>query len=346
MVTKDAELSISELRELESEPKTFAQKLVGRVVSFLPFISAMLVILNYKLTPNFKEFTGADVNKPTNVWTVFIGVFALIFFIRAVTGLFNKRVYEKIRYNAPIYTAVFLLLLAYDWITLKKHLLPLPYFPWGDAILNAIISDRKILLQCVYHSLLLLFSGYFAGSIAGIVTGVAAGWSRTARYWIMPVLKVLGPIPSTTWLPIILIVASSLFGGSVFLIALGVWFPVAMTTMTGVLSIPKSNFEAARTFGASKRQMIFKVAIPAASPFIFQGLTQGMSLACTTLLVAEMMGVKAGLGWYINWQRGWGEFAKMYAAVIIICLTFFCVNELFNFAKRRLLRWKEGDDIL
>ena len=66
-----------------------------------------------------------------------------------------------------------------------------------------------------------------------------------------------------------------------------------------------------------------------------------MSIACTALLVAEMMGVEAGLGWYINRQRGWAEFAGMYGAVVIICVTFFAVNAVLDLTKRRVLRWKE-----
>jgi NitT/TauT family transport system permease protein len=175
---------------------------------------------------------------------------------------------------------------------------------------------------------------------AGILTGVAAGWSARVRYWVQPLVRVFGSVPPVTWLPIILVLASSLFGGAVFLIALAVWYPVATTTMNGVLSIPKVNFEAASTFGVSKFGMIFRIAIPASSPFIFQGLAQGMSIACTALLVAEMMGVEAGLGWYINWQRGWAEFAGMYAAVVIIAITFFIVNAGLNLLRNRVLRWK------
>jgi NitT/TauT family transport system permease protein len=363
--TRASELSIWELRQIEAKPKTAAGKAVDWLLRLLPLIVSLLIIAQYKFAPNFKEFKPLDKSKPTNLWVWFIGFFAAILLARVFISLFSllenvrfrgdknnsrwnrailfsKRTSQKLRRNAPIYTAVFILLFAYDWATLKTGRLPQPYFPWPDAILNAMISDRVILWKSVWHSLILLFIGYSSGGLAGLVTGIAAGWSEKARYWVWPVVKVLGPIPSTTWLPIILIVASSLFGGSVFLIALGVWYPVTMTTMTGVLNIPKSNFEAARTFGATKAALIFKVAIPASSPFIFQGLTQGMSIACTALLVAEMMGVEAGLGWYINWQRGWAEFAKMYAAVIIICLTFFLVNALFSFIKKRVLRWKEG----
>jgi len=264
----------------------------------------------------------------------------LVFTAWNIAAFFSKRASTGLRKKAPIITIALLILLLYDILTLTTGFLPQPFVPWFDAILNAIIRDRAILGRSVLHSLTLLFTGYGIGVAAGIVTGVAAGWSARVRYWVSPLVKVFGSIPPVTWLPIILILASSLFSGAVILIALAVWYPVTTTTMNGVLSIPKVNFEAASTFGVSSFGMIFKVALPASSPFIFQGLTQGMSIACTALLIAEMMGVEAGLGWYINWQRGWAEFAGMYAAVVIIAVTFFIVNAALNLIKRRALRWK------
>lgn len=155
-------------------------------------------------------------------------------------------------------------------------------------------------------------------------------------------MKLLGPIPSTTWLPIILTLASSLFKGSVFVIALGVWYPVTSATITGINNIEKSYFDVARTLGAKGSQLVFKIAIPSAIPNIFQGLIQGMSTACTALLVAEMLGVESGLGWYITWQKGWAEFAKMYGAIVLICITFTIVNIVLGKVKKRALRWQEG----
>lgn len=337
------QLTAQDLKQLEAKPKTFLQKVLDRAICFLPLMITLLVILQYKYAPNFKQFTSLDKSKPTDVYVWFIGIFAFVFLVRNIAAVFSKRQFEKLRESAPISSIVFLLFLIYDRATLKTGALPLPYFPWPDAILNAIIEDRVLLLKSVRHSLVLLFSGYSIGVITGLATGIGAGWSKKIRYWVQPLIRVLGPIPSTTWLPIILIIASSLFGGSVFLIALGVWYPVTLTTMNGVINIPKSYFEAAQTFGATNTRLLFKVALPAASPFIFQGLTQGMSIACTALLIAEMMGVEAGLGWYITWQRGWAEFAKMYAAVIIICVTFFTVTTGLNIVKQRVLRWKEGN---
>ena len=313
----------------------------NRVINFLPILVSILIILQYVFVPNFRNFTALDRNAPTNVFVWFMGFFVLIFTVWNIFAFFYKGANTSLLKRAPIITAALILLLAYDILTLTTGILPQPFVPWPDAILNAMIRDRVILARSVLHSLTLLFTGYGIGVVAGIVTGIVAGWSVRVRYWVSPVIKLFGSIPPVTWFPIIIILASSLFSGAVILIALAVWYPVTTTTMNGVLSIPKINFEAASTFGVSHLGMIFKVALPASSPFIFQGLTQGMSIACTALLIAEMMGVEAGLGWYINWQRGWAEFAGMYAAVVIIAITFFTVNSALNLIKRRVLRWKD-----
>ncbi|MCL2213028.1 MAG: ABC transporter permease subunit [Oscillospiraceae bacterium] len=314
----------------------------NRIICLLPLVISILVILQYVFVPNFREFTPLDQNAPTNVWVWFVGFFALLLGLWNIAAIFSKKANDRLRKSAPLFAVVFLLLLAYDYATLKTGALPQPFVPWPDAILNAIIRDRAILLTSLGHSLRLLFTGYAIGVGLGILTGVAAGWSAKVRYWVQPLTKLFGSVPSVTWLPIILVLATSLFAGAVFLIALAVWYPVTATTMNGVLSVPKSTFEAANTFGVSKLGMIFKVAIPASMPSIFGGLTQGMSIACTALLIAEMMGVEAGLGWYINWQRGWADFAAMYGAVVIIAVTFFAVNAVLDLIKRRVLRWKEG----
>ena len=155
-------------------------------------------------------------------------------------------------------------------------------------------------------------------------------------------LKFLGPIPTSTWIPIIMVVAGSLFGGAIFIIALGSWFAVTVASMTGVSNVDKDYFEAAKTLGASERQMVFRVAIPHAMPNILQGMTQALSTACTAIMVAEMMGVKAGLGWYITWAKSWASYDKMFAALFVICMIFTFVTKALNMVKKYALRWQVG----
>ncbi len=76
----------------------------------------------------------------------------------------------------------------------------------------------------------------------------------------------------------------------------------------------------ARTLGANPRFLILKVAIPAALPHVFVGLFMGLGASFAVLVTAEMMGVKAGLGFYLQWAQGWGAYANMYAALVVMAL--------------------------
>lgn len=329
-------VSVGELKELERRDVTKLHKVGERLLSFLPILIGVLHLLEFKFMPN------AGVNSATNIYAGFIIFFLVILTVWFIISFFNDNFYEKLKYNAAFYIVLFIILTIYDVLTLKTATLKMPYFPWIDRIFNAMWGDRKKLLDCVYHSLILLFTGYLGGVIVGLISGVGAGWSKKISYWVWPVTKVLGAIPTTTYMPIVMMLAASMFGGSAFLIGLGVWFPVTVSSMTGVANVPHNYYEAARTLGTGKIGILFRVVIPAALPSIFGGLTQGMSVACLTLVVAEMMGVESGLGWYINWQKGWAEFAKMYGAIILICITFIIVNGVLNRLKRRVLRWQEG----
>ena len=60
------------------------------------------------------------------------------------------------------------------------------------------------------------------------------------------------------------------------------------------------------------------------------------------ILVAEMMGVKAGLGWYITWAKSWASYDKMFAALFVICMIFTFVTKALNMVKKYALRWQVG----
>lgn len=329
-------LTKQELMELERAPKTKAKIIIDHVICFLPTLSGIFCLLEYYLLSNY------ELNTNTNVYGIFIGVIVLLFVAAFIVSFKNKAIFNKLRYKAPFYCFVFILLAVYDFLTLKTGTLMLPYFPWVDRILNAMISDWRYLLDCVKNSLILLFTGYSSGAILGLITGIACGYSKKINYWVSPFIKLLGPIPSTTWIPIVMVIMASLFKGAVFIIALGVWFSVTIATITGISNVEADYFDAAKTLGATPRQLVFGIAIPHAMPNIFQGLTQGMSSACTSLLIAEMLGVESGLGWYINWQKSWAEFSKMYGAIILICLIFIVVNHVLATIKKHILKWQEG----
>jgi NitT/TauT family transport system permease protein len=227
-------------------------------------------------------------------------------------------------------------------ITLKLAWMPLPYFPGPDAVLQGMWEDCGLLFESAWHSLLLLMTGYAFGVAAGLVCGVSIGWFRLVRYWGIPALRVLGPIPATAFIPLVMALLSNAFWSGSALIALAVWFPVTMLTFSGIANVPLSYLDVARTLGAGQGFLIFRVAIPAALPSIFLGLFMGLSASFLTLIVAETVGVQSGLGWYLKWQQGYVEYAKVYAALILMSVFFSGLMTLLFRLRDRVLGWQKG----
>lgn len=274
-------------------------------------------------------------------WLLFWEILAVSFAL-AVAQRFWAGLRRWMRHMWPIFTAAILLIGLWDMVTFGYQLLPLPYFPGPAAVLRSLISDREVLLDSTWHSLVLLLSGYTLGVIVGLITGVCIGWSSSVRYWGMPLLKVVGPIPATAWIPFAMVVSPSAVVCSAGLVALAVWFPVSMLTASGISNTRASYLDVARTLGAGPRYLIFRVAIPAAVPNIFIGLFMGLGASFLTLVVAESVGVKSGLGWYVSWAQGWAEYAKVFAALTIMAAFFSTLMTLLFKLRDRLLVWQKG----
>lgn len=246
------------------------------------------------------------------------------------------------RRNGPLLGGAAGLLLIWNLVTVKLDLLPLPYFPGPQRVLQALWNDRSLLAASTWNSLRLLLSGYAAGAAAGLTCGILIGWFRRVRYWAMPLLKVVGPIPATAYVPLMMVMFPTEFLSGTALIGLAVWFPMTMLTASGIANVPLAYFDVARTLGAGSRYLIFRVAIPAALPNIFLGLFMGLGAAFLTLIVAETLGVSSGLGWYLKWQQGYLEYANVYAALVIMSLFFSGLMTILFAARDRVLKWQQG----
>lgn len=247
-----------------------------------------------------------------------------------------------VRHHAPLAAAATALLSAWDLVTLKLDALPLPYFPGPDLVLQSLVQDWRELLDSAGRSLLLLATGYGVGCVAGVVCGVLIGWFPRFRYWGMPALKVVGPVPATALVPLAMIMFPTAFLSGAALIAAAVWFPVTMLTASGIANVRVSYIDVARTLGAGPGYLVFRVAIPAALPSIFIGLFMGLGASFLTLVVAETVGAKAGLGWYIDWAKIWADYAKVYAALGIMAVFFSAIMTVLFKVRDRVLVWQKG----
>ncbi len=269
------------------------------------------------------------------------GIGGALALLALLPGAFTRIVF-RLRPAGAWLAALPLLLGLWLLVTAKVVLLPVPFFAPPQALIEVFVDDWARLGESLLHSLWLLLNGVVIGGIAGFIAGVAIGWSHRIGYWVHPVLRILGPVPSTALLPICFFFFPSSWSASVFLIALATWFPVTVLTWSGVASVDKAYYEVARTLGASGRFLVWRVAIPAALPHVFVGLFMGLGASFSVLVVAEMMGVKAGLGWYLQWAQGWAAYANMYAALLVMALLCSGLITLLFFVRDRVLAWQKG----
>jgi NitT/TauT family transport system permease protein len=331
-------------------------KLKKAILIALPIIGAALVILNYYFVPDKNDIFVKKWHYPAVISYIPLQFLVKCLYFKLQDRklkrgtLKNTNKLEEYLEKSPRILAMLLFFTLWDVLTAKLGIISSFYFPDGSRIVGAITkvdklkgAEWKTVGLHILNSLRLLFTGYFAGLAAGFITGAFAGWFPKARYWIMPIVKKIGPIPSTIWLPIFVSFIPGFFAVRIVIIAFGVWFPASLMTATGIMAVPSSYFEVAKTLGAKKNYLLFKVALPATMPSLFMGMFMGMSISCVALISAESIGAKSGLGFFITNAISWGEYNKVYAGVIIILLIFSTVISLLFKINTKLLKWQKDN---
>lgn len=304
--------------------------------AWLPFVAALAALAVECFFKNGTSRSGI------NYYFYFSLILTAITLMVGIVSLFNKPFAEKADYKGNFFMGVIMLIAIINLFTAKLALLPVIYFPTPSKVIGVIIEDREMIVKCLAYSSRLLFTGFFGGGLVGIATGIAIGFNKNAAYWLNPIVRFLGPIPSTAWIPLVLVVFPDTVSASSFLIALAVWFPTTLMTSSGIQNIANSFFEVSETLGAKTFYKIFKVGVPAAMPSIFIGIFNGTCSAFITLMTAEMIGAKYGIGWYINWQKEMMCYANVYAGLIVIAVTFSVLITLLFKVKDKLLVWQKG----
>jgi NitT/TauT family transport system permease protein len=340
-------LSSTNLAELPIAKESAASREVPARASFIQIGSTALLafalplaglaaLLIHWLVPNQQSAI------PTGVYPKLLQILLAATLLLTLVQWAWRPLRNWVRHYGPLLAGGFFVLTLWDLITLKLNWMPLPYFPGPDVVFQGMLDDRVILLDSAFRSLKLLLTGYMGGVVAGVISGVLIGWFRLIRYWGMPALKLVGPVPATALIPLAMVLFANAFFSGAALIAWAVWFPVTMLTASGIANVPVSYLDVARTLGAKRGYLIFRVAIPAALPTIFVGVFMGLLVSFLTLCVAETVGVKNGLGYYVKWQQGYAEYGKVFGALIIMGIFFSSLLTLLFRVRDWVLVWQKG----
>jgi putative riboflavin transport system permease protein len=180
--------------------------------------------------------------------------------------------------------------------------------------------------------------GFAAGAGSGLVAGYALARSRLVERLLSPYLVAAQAVPILALAPLLALWFGPGLLAKVIICGLIVFFPVAIATMVGIRSIDRGLLELARSFRATRRQVLLTIEIPAALPSILGGLRVGVTLAVVGAIVGEWAGADKGLGVLVNLARGsLFDIPLLFATLVTIALLGIACYLLVVLAERRLV---------
>jgi NitT/TauT family transport system permease protein len=205
--------------------------------------------------------------------------------------------------------------------------------PWKVAAAVGELYGRGVLLPDTAISLWRLLIGLLVAAVIGIPLGLLIGLSTTADRAARPVVQFLRMISPLSWAPI----AVAVFGiGSepvIFLIAAAAVWPILLNTAAGVAAIDPGYLDVARSFHATRRELLSAVVLPAIRGPVQTGLRLALGIAWIVLVPAEMLGVRSGLGYQILNARDQLAYDQVVAVIVVIGV----LGYLLDWVARRLL---------
>ncbi|HET8850033.1 MAG TPA: ABC transporter permease subunit [Marinobacter sp.] len=202
--------------------------------------------------------------------------------------------------------------------------------------------NRQEFWEGLANSMSRLGAGYGSALILGILLGLVGGSVNAIRNTLKAAIIVLQSIPSIAWVPLFLILMG--FGNLpiIVVVAVGAFFPTALSVMNATESVDKVHIAAARVMGASKTQMLRRVYFPAVTPELITGAQLAFGNAWRALISAEMIvGFSAGLGRSLAYSGEIADMTGVMTNILVIAILAAVIDQvILERIKHRLLRYQ------
>ena len=212
------------------------------------------------------------------------------------------------------------------------------FFPAPSSVVATMIEMLRTgeLVTHTAVSMQRLLYGAILGGVPALVLGIAMGLNRPIRALFDPLIAATYPVPKSAILPLALLIFGLGEGSKIFMVAIGVFFPVVINATTGVLEINKIYLDVGRNYKANRWNTFWTIALPV----IMTGFKLGIGIGLVLIAVAEMVGAKSGLG-YLIWSA-WSTFAveQMYVGLFVIAIIGYLITLGLNELERFIIPWK------
>ena len=182
--------------------------------------------------------------------------------------------------------------------------------------------------------------GFGLSVVVGVPLGLAMGRSQTIRAVLEPFTTALNASPQVAFLPLLIIWLGIGINSKVALVFLGSFIIMVVNTETGVAQVDRRLTETARSFMANERQILLKIVLPAALPYIIAGMRLGVGRALVMVVVAEIYAANKGLGYLIFQAGGLYDTAQVFVGVVILAGAGVLLNAFLRWLEKRLAPWQ------
>jgi taurine transport system permease protein len=238
-------------------------------------------------------------------------------------------------------------LLGVWWLASALQLVPELFLPSPLSVLGKfrdVLTDGfadATLGEHLAASLARIAAALAAAILTAVPIGLAMGLWPAARGLIDPVIELYRPIPPLAYLPLIVIWFGIGELAKVIVIYLAAFAPIAIATAAGVRGVPPERINAARSFGASRRQLVALVVLPSALPDILTGIRIGLGTGWSTLVAAELIAATRGLGFMIQSAAQFLVTDVVVMGILVIAAVAFALELLVRLAERIFVPWRD-----
>lgn len=187
--------------------------------------------------------------------------------------------------------------------------------------------------------------GLGLATVVGITLGILMGRSRVVESFVDPLISAIFPTPKLAIFPLMMVLLGIGDLSKIALIFLGCFFPIVINTYAGVRNVDKYFIWNALTKGASRRQVLWTVILPASLPFIFAGLRVATSTAFLLIVASELIASNEGLGFIILYAQRSFNPDLMFSGVLLVAGMGFTADRLLLALGRWLFSWQERSEV-
>jgi NitT/TauT family transport system permease protein len=211
--------------------------------------------------------------------------------------------------------------------------------PWQTLVALADLARSGALLHHSWVSGQEFVLGFVIAVAVGIAVGLLTATSERAANILNPWVSGIYATPIIAVAPLLILWFGLGIWSKVAVVVSLVVFPVIINTEAGIRNTDRQLLEAVRSFGASRAQLFMKVSLPSALPFILAGLRLGVGRGLIGVVVGELFGAKAGLGFLITQAAEVFNMPQLFAGVVVLAAAGIVLTGAFQALERRLVPW-------